>query len=368
MKRLLEIFTPRVLKLVLILLPFACAAIYYFGFAADRYVSESIITVRQANSDQTSIPGMALLLGVVNPPSRDDSLYLRQYIHSRDLLRILDERLHLRNHFSSQKVDPLFRLNDRASQEDFFDYYQNRVEILFDDTSYLLTVRTQAFDADFSQLINKTILEECERFVNAFSQRMAREQMAFAQKELDRATGLVESARDKVLEFQTRNKLLDPLAQAQASEALAATLQASIAKQEAELRALLAYLNPDSYQVKAQQAQLDAMRAQLSAERVRATAGTTDTRLNNLTAQFRELTQRATFAHDTYKLALTAVENSRIDAARKLKSLVVIDSPSRPQTPEYPRRIYNLVTLLVISLLAYLVARLIMATIRDHTD
>ena len=71
---------------------------------------------------------------------------------------------------------------------------------------------------------------------------------------------------------------------------------------------------------------------------------------------------------DAYKIALGAVENARIDATRKLKSLVVVEPPSRPQTPEYPKRLYSLFTVFALSLLIYAITRLVLATIREHQD
>jgi capsular polysaccharide transport system permease protein len=367
MKYLLAL-SPRRLKLVLIALPFALTALYLVLFAADRYVSESIVTVRQANQDGGALPGVALLLGAVNPPSRDDTLYLREYIHSLDLLNRLDAKLGLRRHYEADNRDFLFRLQGGASQEDFLEYYRSRVEVLFDEAASLLEIRVQGFDAAFSQRLNQAVLQECERFVNEFSQRMAREQMVFAETELDRASRRVEQDRGRLLSFQTKHRLIDPNAQAQAVSALTAELQASLSKQEAELRAARSYLNDDSYAIRAQRSQIEATRAQLEIERLRGTAGASGERLNALAADFQELTLRATFAQDAYRLALTAVENARIDASRKLKSLVIVEPPSRPETARYPRRIYDLITLLAISTLLYGIVRLVIATIREHTD
>lgn len=360
--------TPIRLKLALIALPFLLATIYMYAFAADRFVSESIMTVRQANQDQGSVPGMAMLLGGINPPSREDTLYLRAYIYSLDLLKRLDAQLKLREHFSSEKVDLLFRLEPEATQEEFLAYYRSRVEVSFDDNASLLTVRVQGFEPDFAQRLNQAILDDCEQFVNAFSQRMARQQMAFGEQELSRASTRLQADKAKVLEFQTRNKVIDPMAQMQAAGSLNAELQATLARQEAELRTARTYLNEDSYQIRAQRGQLEATRAQLEVERLRATDGKSGERLNALAASYQDLLLQAGFAQDTYKIALAAVENARIDASRKLKSLVVIEPPSRPETAEYPRRLYNLVTLLVLSLLLYGITRLVTATIREHID
>ena len=175
--------------------------------------------------------------------------------------------------------------------------------------------------------------------------------------------------KTEVLTFQAKNKLLDPIVQAQASGTMMADLQAQITRAEADLRGMRSFLNDDAQQVKAQRSLLDALRAQLELERVRATGqGKTSDRLGALAIEFQGLQMQADFSADAYKLALAAVENARIDATRKLKSLAVIEPPTRPETAEFPRRIYNLATLLVGLLLAYGVVRLVLATIREHQD
>ena len=361
--------TPARLKIVVIVAPLLLALAYYLLFAADRYVSESIVTVRQANQGSSGVPGAALLLAGVSPPSREDTLYLRQYIHSLDLLHKLDAQLKLRAHYEAERTDPFYRLYQSASQEWFLDYYRSRVEVLFDEAASLLTVRVQGFDAGYAQRLNRAILDESERFVNAFSQRMAREQMAFAETELQHAAGRLQAAKAEVLAFQTKHGLLDPTAQAQASGALVAELQASLAREETELRSLRSFLNDSSHQVRAARTRVESLKTQLDAERKRATAkGKNEARLNELAARFQDLRLKAGFAEDAYKLALSAVENARIDATRKIKSLVVIEPPSKPERALYPRRVYDLVTLLIVCLLIYGVARLVIATIRDHQD
>lgn len=368
MNRLLAL-TPRHLKLLLIALPLLLAAVYYVVFAADRYVSEAIVTVRQANQDQSTVPGATLMLAGVNPPSREETLYLRQYIHSLDLLKRLDAKLDLRQHYEGQKRDLLFRLYADSSQEWFLEYYRSRVEVSFDDVTSLLSVRVQGFEPAFAQRLNAAILEDAERFVNGFSQRMAREQMGFAETELQRSATRLQKAKADLLAFQTQHRLLDPMAQARATGTLTAELQGVLARQEAELRNALTYLNDDSYQIKALRSQVEATRAQLDAERLRGvTAGRGGDRLNSLAAQFQDLALQAGFAEDAYKVALTSVESSRIDAARKFRSLVVIEPPSQPQTAVYPRRLYNLATLLLATLLLYGIVRLVIATVREHLD
>ena len=365
----LKAFTARRLKLALVAMPLLIAVAYYAVFAVDRYVSESTVGLKQAGSDSAIVPGAALLLAGLNPPAREETLYLRQYIHSLGLLNALEAELHLRDHFESQKLDLPLRLWSGASQETFLDYYRSRVEVSMDELSSTLTVRVQGLSPAYAQRVNTTILAHSERFVNELSHKLAREQLAFAETELARAGERLQQSRADVLAFQTKHKLLDPTVQAQASGALVAEMQASITRSEAELRRLLTFLNDDTYQVKALRNQIESTRAQLELERRRATGNTRQSdRLGALAIEFQGLQMKAEIALDAYKIALTTVENSRIEATRKLKSLVVIEPPTLPETPEYPRALYNLLTLLVITLLVYGVVRLVLATVREHQD
>ncbi len=367
--KFLTALSPRTLQFAIVGLPLLIVALYLALFAADRYVSESTLAVRQAGSENMALPGAAMLLGGLTPPSREDTLYVQHYIHSLGLLQKLDPELKIRAHFATSGMDLLHRFWRGSSQESFLQYFRDRVQVSFDDISSLLTVRVEGFDPEFAQLLNKRILEESERFVNEYSQRIAREQLKFAESELNIAAQRVQRAKDQVLAFQTQNRLLDPTFQAQASGALSAQLLATKARLEGELNALLAYMNDDAPQVRALRSRIAATAKQADAERERGTKPSQQgERLNSLAIEFQGLQMQVEFAIDAYKIALGAVENARIEATRKLKSLVVIEPPSRPQTPEYPRRFYTLFTVFALSLLIYAITRLVLATIREHQD
>lgn len=367
-RRLVHLSTRR-LALWVVVLPLALYSIYLAALAADRYVSESVISVRQSGGDSGNLPGAALMLAGITPASHEDTLHLKDYIHSQGLLDTLEKRLKLRAHYAGAGADLPFKLRESATREDFVDYYRRRVEISFDERSALLKVRTQGFDAAFARQLNQTVLEESERFVNETSHRIARERMAFAEGELNRAAERLQTSRNEMLAFQSRHRLLDPTAQAASTGALTAELQASRSRLEAELNGLLTYLKEDAFQVRTLRARLAALDAQIATERGRATAENRQgERLNVLAADFQALQLKVQFAQDAYRLALAAVENARIDATRKLKSLVVVEPPTLPETAEYPLRAYNLTTLLTICVLLFAILRLVFAIIREHQD
>jgi capsular polysaccharide transport system permease protein len=361
--------SPRGLAVVMIVVPFVLAVVYYALFAAGRYVSESAVTVRQSNDTATSaIPGMALLLTGADPPSRQDALYLQRYILSEDLMLRLDGKLGLRRHYEGEHLDLLFRLFHSTSKERFLDYYRSRIDVAYDDPSSVLTVSVEAFDPAFAQALNREILAASEKFVNDVSHEMADEQLNFALRELRRNYDKLQAAKSAVLAFQTAHKLLNPINQAQADGGIDADLAIALSKAQVELNASLSYLQEGSPQVATLRNQIAAIKSQIASNRERSVDGPAPDRLNNLASQFQDLAMQATFAQDVYKLSLTAVESARVESTRKLKTVVVIEPPALAETPLYPRRLYNLLTLLTVSALLYALTRLIVATVRDHMD
>ena len=368
MKQVLSYLTARKLRLAVVAAPWLLAAFYLFVFAADRYVSESIITVRQNGAEGAAGFNLTSLLGVSVPASLDDEKMLEAYILSMDILRKLDQELGLRKAFNSPRADFIFRLGSGATQERFLDYYRSRVEIVVEEDSGLLRILTQGFSPEAAEALNRGVLAFSERFINESSHRLAREQMEFAESELRAARTGVDKARDAVLGFQKAHDILDPVAQAEASSGLTAQLQAQLSKQEAELKGLLGYLDENAYQVEALRAQIAGMRAQLESEGRRVVKGPGGASLNVLAGEYQELLAELEFATEKYKLALTGVETSRIESIRKLKSLVLVQSPVRPESAEYPRRFYLLFALFMGLALLYGIARLIVATIEDHME
>jgi capsular polysaccharide transport system permease protein len=369
LKRLIERLTGRNLLIALIAIPTFLSAAYLYLLAADRYVSEAVLTVKQSGEQQVGLAGLASIFQVSGSNARSDLTLLQTYIASMDMLQVLEQRLHLREAFAQPRADVLFRLKADASQDEFLAYYRARVEARFDESTGLLILRTQGFTAEHAQAINKAIVEICETFINRISQHLAQEQMSFAAGELNKATDKFQAAKRKIFAFQERNKVLDPSAQAQANSAITLELQARVSRLEADMRAMSSYMAENSFQLKAMREQIAAAREQLAVEAAR---GTSDSkagpRLNTMAGDFRELQIEVNFAEEAYKSAMLSMETARLESTRKIKTLVLVASPMKPDDAMYPRRAYNLVAIFMGLCLLFGIARLLVATIEDHLD
>lgn len=350
-------------KVVYLLMLFVIC--YYLVIAVDRYVSSITLSVRSINNDITPISGLASLVGV-NSGAREDVLFLKQYIHSLDMLNILDKEIQLRMLYESQKKDPFFILPSNASQEDFLRFYQNRVKITLDDASGLLQVDVEGFSPQDAQTIAQAILKESERFVNEISHSAAREQMVFAEQELLKAKTRLQTAKNELLAFQNRYGVFDPLKQAEAKANLTTGIESKIAEKETQLTTMRTYLNENAPQIVMLKSEVNALKQQLAKETSKIVASSNSKQLNDLAAKFQDLTIEAQFAQDTYTVALTSIETTRIESSRKIKQLVVIQNANEPQSPEYPKKLYNIITIFVILSMVYGIIKLIAMIIEEH--
>ena len=80
------------------------------------------------------------------------------------------------------------------------------------------------------------------------------------------------------------------------------------------------------------------------------------------------MTLDAGIAEESYKTAVAALDNARIEASKKIRTLVTVVSPNTPQLALYPERLYNLATILLGLLMLYGITRFILASIEDHRD
>ncbi|HDG1683902.1 TPA: capsule biosynthesis protein [Kluyvera ascorbata] len=352
---------------IIITAPMAILVIYLAIFSQPRYISESKVAVKRPNEIDSSSLNVGLLLGASNPSSAEDSLYLKEYINSPDMLKALDKQLNLHHAFSQSGWDPFYHLSDNASSEDFLDYYRNRITIAYDEKSGLLNIQTQGFTPAFAQAFNLAVLKESERFINELSHRISREQMQFAENELRQTRQRLNESKKQLLTYQNRNNVLDPTASAEAATALVNTLIGKKIEMEADLRNLLTYLRADAPQVVSAKNAIKALQSQIDEEQSKITAPE-GKKLNSMAVDFEEIKGTVAFDADLYALALKALEKTRMESARKLKTLSVISSPQRPQESAFPNIPYLLISWLLVCGLLFGTAKLLLGIIEDHKD
>lgn len=365
--RLQRVEIQRYLWQVIIAAPMLLLLLYLFILSQPRFISESKVAVkRPADIDSTSL-NVGLLLGSATSSSAEDSLYLKEYINSPDMMHILDKQLNFHKAFGESGWDFFYHLPAQTTNERLLSYYRQRISVDYDEKNGLLTILTQGFTPEFALQFNRAVLKESERFINELSHQISREQMTFAEEQLQRARARLNTSKQALITYQNNHNLLDPLASAQAATTLVNTLLAKKIEMEADLRNLLTYLRSDAPQVVSTRNAITSLQSQIDQEQSKITAPEGKT-LNSMAADFEAIKSQAVFEGDLYALALKAFEKTRIESDRKLKTLATISTPQLAQESMFPNIPYLLMSWLLVCCLLYGVARLLLTIIEDHRD
>lgn len=348
--------------------PLLFVGAYYLFWVSERYVSSTQLIVKDNSSSQNMSSTLGILVPGLGGENQDTYLVVN-YIQSLDMALYLDEVLNLSDYYRSERYDFFSRLAGDASQEEFLEYYRDHIAVTHDETSGIITVEMQAFEPEFARQMVETATRKAEDFINALNKQLAEKQMAFVRSELELAQAKLRRVKQDILDFQNRNKVFSPEVLTQGISGIIQGLEAKLAEQRTALTAAKTYLNPGSPQIVSIQAEIEALERQIAAEKERL-VGVSETqgeeRLNSLSAQFQNLELDLQFATDAYAASLKALESARMEASGKLKHLMVVSQPSLAEEAEYPRKIYNLVSLGVVLLLIYGIAKMLVASIRDH--
>lgn len=344
---------------------FAIAVLYFGLIASDRYVSRAQLVIKQADQIKM-LPDTLSMLGL-GGSNHEDVLLVQDYLNSPDLLAKLDKQLGLKAHYQSHNVDYFSRLSGDVSREEFIKYYREHLTLRLDELSGVLTIELQVFDPVYGQRVVGLMLKESEIFINKLGRQVALEQLAFVEKEVNRAYQRLQDKKGKVLEFQNSHQLISPESTSTARLSVVSRIESELAQQQAQLKQLQSYMRETAPAVISVQARVDALNMQLEQEKARLTGADKDA-MNEITAHYLDVQTQATLAADLYKSGLISLEQARVEAYRKLKHLLIVSQPTLAENAEYPRRLYNLATIGVLLCLLYGLIVMGLATLREHQD
>lgn len=348
------------------LLTILLAVIYWGLIASDRYVSEARIVV-----DRTDLGGgqsMDFVAAITGGSNGKDLMLLREHLRSVDMLNKLDEKLDLRSHYSDKRYDVISRMWFKDSWQEFFHkHFLTRVSVEMDNLAGVLRIRAQAYTPEMAHAVAESLVEEGEAFMNDMAHRLAREQVAFLEKQVAQIGERVSKARSNIVEYQSATGLVSPQATVEALASIVAKLEAQVAELKARRQAISGYLSPNAPEIAQLTLHIDALERQLREEQARLASPKGPT-LSRTVEEFQRLQMEVEFAQDIYRSALVALEKGRVEATRTLKKVSVLQSPTRPQYPLEPRRIYNITVFAVSVLIIVGIVQMLVAIIRDHRD
>ncbi|CAN7635755.1 capsule biosynthesis protein [Rhizobium rhizogenes] len=355
----------RYMFLLIVLLPTLAVSIYYAFFAAPIFVSEASFVVRMAAPPSSSAFG-SLLQNSGITRSQDDTFSVQEYLRSRDALKELGEQMPVRAIFGSPQADRLMRYPrfwENNSEEELYQYYSDRVEVIHNDTTGITVLRTTAFHAQDAYDLNNTLLTLGGGLLLRMNDRARGDAVRFADNEVKEAEQQVIDAQKKITTFRNKELMIDPNATSTSMVELISQLSVQLANARARL-AEMRKTAPDSNAVPFVTSQIAALEQQIESERSKMVGS--DSSIAPRIADYESLVLMREFANKAMVSALDSLEVARADARRQQLYLEVVVPPHLPDEAELPLALKNILIVFLATSLAYLLGWLLLTAIRDH--
>ena len=351
----------------LVVVPVLAAAVYYFAFAADQYVSEFRLSVHKSEA-ANPMPARLLDTGGAPGVASLESHVLVQYITSRAIVDDLDRSIALRPVFAAPEAEWWARLRFPASVERLVEYWRGQDDEFYEPSNGTVTVRVAAFTADAAFQLAQAIVGAAERLVNEVSVRARHDALRQSQTEVAKAEKRLAAALARIREFRDREGLIDPGKTADATASMAARLRDKIVRGNAELSTLKTYMRDDAPSVRVLKARIRSLEEQ---QRV---AGSGTHRRQEDTARravararsYEQLESERKFAETAYQHALAALDRARGNADRQQVYITGFVPPSLAEEALYPRRWRSVGLVALLAFALWAIGGLAVQSIRDH--
>jgi capsule polysaccharide export protein KpsE/RkpR len=292
-------------------------------------------------------PELATLAGGLLGTKSSGALYAALF-HSRSVQEGVIDRLNLQKvYWSRYKGDARKKLDGRTGVSE-------------DRKSGVISLTVTDRNAQRAHDIAMAYLEELNRLLAQVSTSSARRERVFIEQRLTSVRSDLEDAEQQFSTFASKNTTLDIKEQTKAMVESAATLQGELIASESELQSLEQIYTSNNVRVRSLQARVDELKRQ--SQKLRGTdaslvpdAGQPDQmypairKLPLLGVEWADLYRRMKIQETVYELLNGQYELARIQEAKEIASVNVIDPANLPERKSWPPRLLMIVLATVLS-------------------
>ncbi len=353
------------LFVVFVVVPAVLAAIYFGLLATDIYISESRYVVRSPERPSSSGLGLALA-GAGFSNAGEEANAAKAFVESRGALSTVNQKDGFAKAFTRPEISILDRFDPLGwdgSFEALFKYYTNRVRVENDVATGISTLTVRAYTGADAHRINEQLLEMSEQTINRMNQRGRDDMIRFAQLEVDEAQNRARQTGLALAAFRNREGVVDPEMQATAQMAMISKIQDEVISTQTQLNQLRAF-TPRNPQIPVFENRLQTLQQAVRKEMGALAGG--DRSLAASAVQYQRLFLEKGFADKQLTGALASLQEARNEARRQQVYVERIAQPNLPDAPLEPRRLRGFLATVALGLVAWGVASMLMAGIKEH--
>lgn len=241
-------------------------------------------------------------------------------------------------------------------------------KITDDKKSGVITIKVEDTDPVRARDLTQAYLDELNKLVNQTSTSSARQERIFIEQRLRSVQNDLENAQIELSDFSSRNTTVDITAQTRAMVEVGARLQGEIVAEQSGLESIRQGYTDDNIRVRQAEARIGVLQHELnklagsSSPATLASASPQQTagelypplrQLPRLAVQYADLYRRVKVQEAVFELLTQQYEMARLEEAKDIPVVRVIDAPGIPEKKSFPPRV---ILSVVLTFLAFAVA------------
>jgi len=345
-------------------LPTLLAALYLFLVAAPQYTSEARFLVR--GRQQAPASGIGEMMSQAGfKAGSEDAMGIRDYLRSHDAVAALRGKVDLVGMYRRPEADYVARLWwAQPAAERLLDYYNSMVVPEYDTSSGITTLRVRAFRATDARDIAAELLGLSEGLVNKLNQRLQEDSLRVAREEVERAEGRVNGTQARITAFRERERQLDPGRSSAMTVETIGRLEGQLIQARAEMTEAQTFARGDNQRLLQLRNRVEALTRQVADERQRLASANTG--VTQQVGEFELLSTERDLARIQLGAANAAMERALADAQRQQIFILRLVEPNLAERPLYPKATQSVLYLFICLSVAYGIATLLLAGMREH--
>ncbi len=294
---------------------------------------------------------------------------MQDYLQSRDAMKRLDSELGYKKLFENPNIDPLQRLPPNATDEQEFKLYQRNVKIGYDPSEGIIRMEVATPDPQMSAKYSTALIQYAQDRVDQMTLPMRDDQMKGARDSYDDAVAKLDAANAKVVDLQSKFKVLSSDVEVTLITSQISALQAQLTTATLDLQQMQEAATPTQARIDPLKQRIENIKQQISDLRGKMT-GNDGASASLATIQSQLLAAQADVQTRQLMLgqAMQSLETSRITATQQTRYLSVGVSPVAPDYPSYPRAFENTIVAFLIFAGLYLMLSMTASILREQVS
>lgn len=354
---------------VFVLAPTVALAAYLWLVAADQYVSEARIVVRDGATENAQASGLGSVIGMAGAltSGQVDAMSVVDYLQSLDAVNALKAAVPLVDIYRRPEADPVARLRySNPEPERLHDYYGSMVSVRYNGDTAITTISAKAFRPADAKAVTSQLLALAEKRINVMNARSLSDSLSAAERQLRDAENDMRETGAKVTSYRQVKADINPAATGQSQTQMVSGLRANLAQSQAQLDAMRGIISPSSPQYKAMAARVAALRQQVE-QAAGNIAGSSNTIASDL-GGYEKLVAEQKFAEQRYAAAAARLDRAQEQVRKQQLYLLRVVEPNLPVKSTSPERWKILLTFFVCLSLVYWIFQLLAAGMREHNE